>query len=331
MPIAAQPLLEEVSRTLDESSSVAVLEEGSVVFVARSATRRIMSVTLRVGSRVPTYCTALGRVLLAHLEPEQLTEQLATHGFPRAHQAHGALAQEAGRHPQHRASSGLRAQRSGAGDRPALHRGARAQRRGRSRRGDERRRAGIARVAARHGGYLPAQSCAPPPTGSAGSFRPRNNAPPSETPLCWIAPSTVRAPCWPRSAARAGQSYRHFTVRGVSMFDPMPYATYSFVMSITPGPEQRDADGLRRQFRLPPHGAAPVRHLGRLRHAADRGRAPGSARCSTAGRCCRRCCSGPARPISLYLGWKLLGSGEMREGHARAADRLLAGGGRSSS
>lgn len=76
MPIAAQPLLEEVSRTLDESSSVAVLDEGSVVFVARSATRRIMSVTLRVGSRVPSYCTALGRVLLAHLEPDQLTTQL---------------------------------------------------------------------------------------------------------------------------------------------------------------------------------------------------------------------------------------------------------------
>src|ERR1043166_3108186 len=87
MPIAAQPLLEEVSRTLDESSSVAVLEEGAVVFVARSATRRIMSVTLRVGSRVPSYCTALGRVLLAHLEREQVTEQLSTADF-RAHTKH---------------------------------------------------------------------------------------------------------------------------------------------------------------------------------------------------------------------------------------------------
>jgi IclR family transcriptional regulator, pca regulon regulatory protein len=87
MPIAAQPLLEEVSRTLDESSSVAVLEEGSVVFVARSATRRIMSVTLRVGSRVPSYCTALGRVLLAHLEPEQLTTELEATDF-RAHTKH---------------------------------------------------------------------------------------------------------------------------------------------------------------------------------------------------------------------------------------------------
>jgi len=82
MPIVAQPLLEEVSRTLDESSSVAVLEEGSVVFVARSATRRIMSVTLRVGSRVPTYCTAL-----AHLEPDEVTAQLAATDF-RAHTKH---------------------------------------------------------------------------------------------------------------------------------------------------------------------------------------------------------------------------------------------------
>src|SRR5215470_11505173 len=87
MPIAAQPLLEEVSRTLDESSSVGVLEEGSVVFIARSATRRIMSVNLRVGSRVPSYCTALGRVLLAHLEPEQLTTQLSTADF-RLHTKH---------------------------------------------------------------------------------------------------------------------------------------------------------------------------------------------------------------------------------------------------
>ncbi len=43
-----------------------------------------MSATLRVGSRVPSYCTALGRVLLAHLEPEQLTTQLASTDF-RAH------------------------------------------------------------------------------------------------------------------------------------------------------------------------------------------------------------------------------------------------------
>ncbi len=87
IPIVAQPLLEEVSRVLDESSSVGVLDDGAVVFVARSATRRIMSVTLRVGSRVPSYCTALGRVLLAHLEPEQLSTQLGNTEF-QAHTKH---------------------------------------------------------------------------------------------------------------------------------------------------------------------------------------------------------------------------------------------------
>lgn len=87
MPIAAQPLLEEVSRTLDESCSIAVLDEGAVVFVARSATKRIMSVTLRVGSRVPAHCTALGRVLLAHLQPDQLDAELDRAEF-RPHTKH---------------------------------------------------------------------------------------------------------------------------------------------------------------------------------------------------------------------------------------------------
>jgi IclR family pca regulon transcriptional regulator len=87
MPIAAQPLLEEVSRTLDESCSIGVLDEGGVVFVARSATRRIMSANLRVGSRVPVYCTALGRVLLAQLPVEQLDAQLQDVDF-RPHTKH---------------------------------------------------------------------------------------------------------------------------------------------------------------------------------------------------------------------------------------------------
>lgn len=77
VPIAAQPVLEEISELLGEASSVAVLDDGAVVYVARAATKRIMSVTLGVGSRLPAYCTALGRVLLAHLTEEQLAAELA--------------------------------------------------------------------------------------------------------------------------------------------------------------------------------------------------------------------------------------------------------------
>ncbi|HUN70904.1 MAG TPA: IclR family transcriptional regulator C-terminal domain-containing protein [Steroidobacteraceae bacterium] len=77
IPIAAQPVLEELSAQLAEATSVAVLDDGAVVYVARAATRRIMAVTLGVGSRLPAYCTALGRVLLAGMPPEQAAQELS--------------------------------------------------------------------------------------------------------------------------------------------------------------------------------------------------------------------------------------------------------------
>jgi IclR family pca regulon transcriptional regulator len=81
VPIAAQPVLEEMSEALGEASSVAVLDDGAVVYIGRAATKRIMSVTLGVGSRLPAYCTALGRVLLAHLTDEQVNSELAKVDF----------------------------------------------------------------------------------------------------------------------------------------------------------------------------------------------------------------------------------------------------------
>src|SRR5579864_2800873 len=81
VPVAAQPVLEEVSETLGEATSVAVLDDGAVVYVGRAATKRILSVTLGVGSRLPAYCTALGRILLATLPPEQLERELSRTQF----------------------------------------------------------------------------------------------------------------------------------------------------------------------------------------------------------------------------------------------------------
>jgi IclR family pca regulon transcriptional regulator len=73
-PLAAlaQPLLDQASATLHESTSLAVLDDDEVVYVARAATARVMSVALGAGSRLPAYCTSLGRVLLAHLPPAEL-------------------------------------------------------------------------------------------------------------------------------------------------------------------------------------------------------------------------------------------------------------------
>ena len=66
--VSAKPLLEQVSATVQESCSMAVLEGDSIVYVARSASsRRLMAIDLGVGSRLPAYCTSMGRVLLAGL------------------------------------------------------------------------------------------------------------------------------------------------------------------------------------------------------------------------------------------------------------------------
>lgn len=73
LTVSAQPCLNSISRTLNESCSLAMFDENEVLYVSRSATSRIMSVALNTGSRLPAYCTSLGRVLLAHLSPEALT------------------------------------------------------------------------------------------------------------------------------------------------------------------------------------------------------------------------------------------------------------------
>ena len=63
--------------TVNESSSISVLDDLEIVYVARVPTRRIMSITLSVGTRLPAYPTSMGRVLLAALDDEELGARLA--------------------------------------------------------------------------------------------------------------------------------------------------------------------------------------------------------------------------------------------------------------
>ncbi len=78
LPEVASPHLESLVATVHESCSVAVLDGDEVVYVARVATRRIMSVAVSVGTRFPAYATSLGRVLLAGQSDEWLEGYLAT-------------------------------------------------------------------------------------------------------------------------------------------------------------------------------------------------------------------------------------------------------------
>lgn len=76
LPQIAQPHLEALSAQLGESTSVAVLDGTDIVYVARVATRRIMSVGIAVGTRFPAYATSMGRVLLAALDDAALDSVL---------------------------------------------------------------------------------------------------------------------------------------------------------------------------------------------------------------------------------------------------------------
>jgi IclR family pca regulon transcriptional regulator len=77
LTVSSQPYLNAISAQLGESCSLAVLDEGEVLYVARSAASRVMSVALNTGSRLPAYCTSLGRVMLAHLAPQALDAYFA--------------------------------------------------------------------------------------------------------------------------------------------------------------------------------------------------------------------------------------------------------------
>ncbi|CAN5249770.1 IclR family transcriptional regulator C-terminal domain-containing protein [soil metagenome] len=72
LPEIAQPHLEALSELLGESTSAAVLDGTDIVYVARAATRRIMSVNINLGTRFPAFATSMGRVLLAGLDPVDL-------------------------------------------------------------------------------------------------------------------------------------------------------------------------------------------------------------------------------------------------------------------
>jgi IclR family transcriptional regulator, pca regulon regulatory protein len=102
----AQPILDRLGESLHEAVSLAALDGDEIVYLARSATSRIMSPTLNVGNRLPAYATSIGHVLLAHLPPAEFEDYLRrvrpypftefTPGTPEALRAIVAAAQDRG-------------------------------------------------------------------------------------------------------------------------------------------------------------------------------------------------------------------------------------------
>ncbi|PVZ85590.1 IclR family transcriptional regulator [Serratia sp. S1B] len=74
---AAQNSLDYLSKLLNESCSVATLDGDQILYVARAGVKRIMTIDLGRGSRLPAYATSMGMVLLSALDTQQLESYLS--------------------------------------------------------------------------------------------------------------------------------------------------------------------------------------------------------------------------------------------------------------
>ncbi|MDX5350782.1 MAG: helix-turn-helix domain-containing protein [Paracoccaceae bacterium] len=82
MPAIVQPALDALSDRIGESTSVSILDGAEIVYVARAAQRKVMSISLMPGSRLPAYCTSMGRVLLAALPEAEARARIGVAALP---------------------------------------------------------------------------------------------------------------------------------------------------------------------------------------------------------------------------------------------------------
>ncbi len=78
VPQLAQSHLEDARDELNEAVSLAVLEEGQAVFVARAEVTRPVSSYVRLGAKLPAFASATGRVLLADLDDAEIAAYLSS-------------------------------------------------------------------------------------------------------------------------------------------------------------------------------------------------------------------------------------------------------------
>ena len=73
---AARPVAEELAEELGETIHMGVLDGDSAVYVLKIESKYHIRMYSRVGRRMPLYCTAIGKVLLAWMTPEERDEAL---------------------------------------------------------------------------------------------------------------------------------------------------------------------------------------------------------------------------------------------------------------
>jgi IclR family pca regulon transcriptional regulator len=76
--LAQQPM-QQLAERVEESCSLSVLDGGDIVYVQRIPVRKVMSIALGIGARLPAFAASMGRVMLADLSPAALAAWLRQH------------------------------------------------------------------------------------------------------------------------------------------------------------------------------------------------------------------------------------------------------------
>jgi len=68
----ARPYLEKLSRECNKTVNLAILDKHEMVYVERVRVPGIRAFNISIGNRIPVWSTAVGKAVLAHLEPAKL-------------------------------------------------------------------------------------------------------------------------------------------------------------------------------------------------------------------------------------------------------------------
>jgi DNA-binding IclR family transcriptional regulator len=73
----AEPFIKEAATLAGETINLGVQHEGNIIYIDKIETSETIKVGLNIGRRIPSYCTGLGKAILAFLSPERREELLS--------------------------------------------------------------------------------------------------------------------------------------------------------------------------------------------------------------------------------------------------------------
>jgi IclR family pca regulon transcriptional regulator len=78
----ARPYLKALSDKCGETTNMTVRDGTQIVYVARNKTQQVISVNLQLGSRLPVYCTSMGKAQLVDFSRQELDHLLGQGPYP---------------------------------------------------------------------------------------------------------------------------------------------------------------------------------------------------------------------------------------------------------